>query len=160
MKCFAVAASLFAVSVANAAADGVSVGEGQRVAMVGGCHDCHTDGYAVSGGQIDPENALLGSAVGFQGPWGTTYPSNLRLTLAKMSEDEFVDYGHAFKTRPPMPWFNVHAMKGRGTALLLPLRKVAWRAGHAGTAICRARRPADHAIHRLRAADADAIAMK
>jgi mono/diheme cytochrome c family protein len=111
MKCFAVAASLFAVSVANAAADGVSVGEGQRVAMVGGCHDCHTDGYAVSGGQIDPENALLGSAVGFQGPWGTTYPSNLRLTLAKMSEDEFVDYGHAFKTRPPMPWFNVHAMK-------------------------------------------------
>lgn len=111
MKRFAVAAGFFAMSITNVAADGISVEEGQRLAMVGGCHDCHTDGYAVSGGQIDPENALLGSAVGFQGPWGTTYPSNLRLTLAKMSEDEFVGYGHTFKARPPMPWFNVHAMK-------------------------------------------------
>lgn len=105
------AASLLALSISNAAAGDVSVEEGQRVATIGGCHDCHTEGFAISGGQIDPENALRGSAVGFQGPWGTTYPTNLRLTLAKMSEDEFIDYGHSFKTRPPMPWFNVHAMK-------------------------------------------------
>lgn len=91
---FAVAAGLFAISIANAAAaDEVSVEEGLRMAIVGGCHDCHTDGFAVSGGQIDPENALRGSAVGFQGPWGTTYPANLRITLSKMGEDAFVDYG-------------------------------------------------------------------
>jgi mono/diheme cytochrome c family protein len=105
------AASLLALSISNVAAGDVSVEEGMRVAIVGGCHDCHTDGYAVSGGRIDPENALRGSAVGFQGPWGTTYPANLRLTLARMNEDEFVGYGHAVKTRPPMPWFNMHAMK-------------------------------------------------
>ena len=105
------AASLLAMSICTAAAGDVSVDEGLRIAVIGGCHDCHTDGYGVSGGHIDPEAALRGSAVGFQGPWGTTYPANLRLTLAKMSEDEFVDYGHSFKTRPPMPWFNVHAMK-------------------------------------------------
>jgi hypothetical protein len=105
------AASLLALSISSAAAGDVSVEEGLRLSLVGGCHDCHTDGYAVSGGRIDPENALRGSAVGFRGPWGTTYPTNLRITLAKMSEDEFIDYGHSFKTRPPMPWFNVHAMK-------------------------------------------------
>jgi hypothetical protein len=111
MKCLAVAAGLVAMSQTHAFAGDISIKEGHRVAIVGGCHDCHTDGYAVSGGKIDPENALRGSAVGFRGPWGTTYPANLRLTLAKMSEDEFVEYGHAVRTRPPMPWFNMHAMK-------------------------------------------------
>ena len=110
MHRLAVAAGLIALAVSNAAADGVSIEEGLRMSIVGGCHDCHTEGYAVSGGQIDPENALRGSAVGFRGPWGTTYPANLRLTLEKMSEDEFVDYGHTFKSRPPMPWFGVHGM--------------------------------------------------
>lgn len=93
------------------AADGtVSVEEGARIAIIGGCHDCHTDGFAITEGQIDPEKALRGSPVGFQGPWGTTYPANLRITLSKLSEDEFVEYGHSFKTRPPMPWFNVHKL--------------------------------------------------
>jgi hypothetical protein len=107
---FAVVAGLFAISTANAVAGDVSVEEGLRMSIVGGCHDCHTDGYAISGGRIDPENALRGSAIGFQGPWGTTYPANLRITLSAMTEAEFVDYGHSFKTRPPMPWFGVHGM--------------------------------------------------
>lgn len=110
MNRIAIATSLLAMTAVNAAAGEVSVEEGLRMSIVGGCHDCHTDGYAVNGGKIDPEIALRGSAVGFQGPWGTTYPANLRLTLAKMSEDEFVEYGHSFKTRPPMPWFGVHGM--------------------------------------------------
>lgn len=105
------AASVLALFISSAAAGDVSVEEGLRVSIIGGCHDCHTDGFAVSGGQIDQENAMRGSAVGFKGPWGTTYPTNLRLTLARMSEDGFVDFGHSFRTRPPMPWFNVHAMK-------------------------------------------------
>jgi mono/diheme cytochrome c family protein len=95
---------------AAVAADGVSVKEGLRIATIGGCHDCHTDGFAASGGKIDPEKALKGSQVGYQGPWGTTYPANLRLVLSKMTEDEFVRYGHEVKTRPPMPWFGLHAM--------------------------------------------------
>lgn len=92
------------------AADVVSVEEGLRIATIAGCHDCHTEGFAQSGGQVDPEKALMGSHVGFQGPWGTTYPANLRISLSKMSEDEFVRYGHEVKTRPPMPWFGLHAM--------------------------------------------------
>lgn len=92
------------------AAEGVSVEEGLRMATIGGCHDCHTDGFAASGGQVDPQKALMGSAVGFQGPWGTTYPANLRLVLSRMSEDEFVKYSRELKTRPPMPWFGLQAM--------------------------------------------------
>ena len=105
------AGGLMALCISNAAAGDVSVEEGHRIAIVGGCHDCHTEGFAISGGQLDPENALRGSAVGYRGPWGTTYAANLRLTLAGMSEDEFVTYGQSFRTRPPMPWFNVHAMR-------------------------------------------------
>ncbi len=111
MRQFVIAASLITAAIPYASAEDISVEEGLRISIIGGCHDCHTDGYAVSGGQIDPERALRGSAVGFKGPWGTTYPSNLRITLSKMGEDDFVKYGHTFKTRPPMPWFGVHSMK-------------------------------------------------
>jgi mono/diheme cytochrome c family protein len=101
---------LLATGAPPAIAQEVSVEEGLRVSRIGGCHDCHTQGFPESGGQIDPALALTGSAVGFQGPWGTTYPSNLRLVLAPMAEDEFVDYAKALQTRPPMPWFNLHYM--------------------------------------------------
>jgi hypothetical protein len=85
----------------------VSVERGAHVAIIGGCHDCHTTGYAQSNGVVDPEAALKGDPVGFQGPWGTTYPANLRITAGKMTEDEWVEYLATLETRPPMPWFNV-----------------------------------------------------
>lgn len=52
------------------AADKASVEEGARIAVTGGCHDCHTEGFAESGGKVDPKKALLGNQIGFQGPWG------------------------------------------------------------------------------------------
>lgn len=85
----------------------VSVERGAHVAIIGGCHDCHTAGYTMNNGQLDPSVALKGDTVGFQGPWGTTYPANLRLDAAEMTEDEWVDYLKTLETRPPMPWFNV-----------------------------------------------------
>jgi len=49
---------------------------------------------------------LLGDgAVGFRGPWGTTYAPNLRKVAASMTESEWVKYARALKARPPMPWF-------------------------------------------------------
>ncbi len=44
----------------------------------------------MAGGNIDEKAWLTGDKVGCAGPWGTTYPSNLRLMLAKMTEDEWV----------------------------------------------------------------------
>lgn len=87
-----------------------SVEHGRYVAQIGGCNDCHTAGYAPSGGKVPVDQWLLGEPIGFRGPWGTTYPTNLRLFLAQMSEDEWVDHARSFEARPPMPWFNVNAM--------------------------------------------------
>ncbi len=87
----------------------VSIAKGARIAVIGGCHDCHTAGYAESNGVVDPAMALKGNPVGYQGPWGTTYAPNLRIVAANHSEDDFVEYLKTFETKPPMPWFNVHA---------------------------------------------------
>jgi mono/diheme cytochrome c family protein len=99
-----------AASTAASAAE-VSVARGAQVAITAGCHDCHTAGYVESGGKVDPALSLKGTPLGWQGPWGTTYAANLRLIAKdKGSEDGFVQYAKTFQARPPMPFFNVHAM--------------------------------------------------
>lgn len=107
----AAACALAAMPLVSQAADGeVSVKRGEQMSIIGGCHDCHTLNYNESGGEIDPAQALKGTSLGWQGPWGTTYPMNLRLTAADKSEDEFLKFAKEFEARPPMPYFNVHAM--------------------------------------------------
>lgn len=110
MRLSALVIAVFCAAPGLALADEVSVEHGLHVSIIGGCHDCHTVGYAESGGKIDPAAALMGSPVGFMGPWGTTYPANLRLVAKAKSEDEFLAYAQGLKTRPPMPWFNVAAL--------------------------------------------------
>lgn len=93
-----------------ALAQEASVEHGRYIAMIGGCNDCHTAGYGAAEGNIPESEWLKGDALGWRGPWGTTYAVNLRIRLAEMTEDEWVEFARTFKTRPPMPWFNVHAM--------------------------------------------------
>lgn len=108
---FLMAAVIAAFPLAAYAAPGdVSVDRGRLVSIIGGCNDCHTAGYNESAGQIDPKAALKGTGVGWMGPWGTTYPRNLRVTIKDKTEDQFVAYAKTFKTRPPMPYYNVNAM--------------------------------------------------
>jgi mono/diheme cytochrome c family protein len=85
------------------------VERGRYLSIIGGCNDCHTAGYLEKSGVV-PENVWLsGSPVGFQGPWGTTYASNLRLVAASMSEAQWLAHARAAR-RPPMPWFNLRTM--------------------------------------------------
>jgi mono/diheme cytochrome c family protein len=86
------------------------IARGRYVATIGGCNDCHTPGYAMKGGDVPESLRLTGDALGWRGPWGTTYASNLRLHFAGMTEDEWVQRARKLNTRPPMPWFNVRAM--------------------------------------------------
>lgn len=86
------------------------IARGRYLVQVGGCNDCHTPGYAMSGGKVPEEKWLTGDGLGWQGPWGTTYPVNLRLYMQKMSEAQWVKHARTLSTRPPMPWFNVRAM--------------------------------------------------
>ncbi|MBS0584367.1 MAG: c-type cytochrome [Proteobacteria bacterium] len=109
------AATLAAVATANIAANaaeapGALAQRGRYLVRTSGCNDCHTPGYAQSGGEVDEKLWLTGDALGWQGPWGTTYATNLRLLLAAMSERQWLVHARTMQPRPPMPWFNVRAM--------------------------------------------------
>ncbi len=83
---------------------------GKYMVQVGGCNDCHTAGYAQSGGQTPEKEWLKGDVVGWRGPWGTTYPTNLRLVVGSMTQAQWLKHARSMQPRPPMPWFNVRAM--------------------------------------------------
>jgi len=87
------------------AASSKQIERGRYLSIVGGCNDCHTSGFAPRDGQVPESEWLMGAALGFSGPWGTTYAPNLRLTVSRMTEAQWVPYAKALRTRPPMPWF-------------------------------------------------------
>ena len=107
---FAVGVLLAAPAFAGDHASGKSINHGEFLVNYGGCHDCHTPGYSEANGAIDPAMALKGNPVGFRGPWGTTYAMNLRILADGMSEDDWVKFLKTFTARPPMPYYNVHAL--------------------------------------------------
>jgi len=83
---------------------------GRYLVIIGGCNDCHTENYLQTEGDVPEEAWLAGSQLGWRGPWGTTYPPNLRLRVQEWTEDDFVQTLHERKTLPPMPWMNVNQM--------------------------------------------------
>jgi mono/diheme cytochrome c family protein len=91
---------------ASAGAPSSDLDRGRFLVKIGGCNDCHTPGYAEAAGKIPEADWLTGAPVGFQGPWGTSYPGNLRLDLAKWSEEEWLVQARA-RRMPPMPWFGL-----------------------------------------------------
>jgi mono/diheme cytochrome c family protein len=92
---------------ATSAAD---IERGRYIVRTSGCNDCHTPGYMDTGGKVDEKLYLTGSTLGWTGPWGTTYASNLRLVAQTMSEDQWLVHARN-QWRPPMPWFAVRDMK-------------------------------------------------
>lgn len=98
-------------------AAGNDIDAGRYLVKVGGCNDCHTPGYVeglMMTGTATPEaDWLKGGDVGFSGPWGVSYPSNLRLAFQNMDESQFVELARAGQGRPPMPWPSLQAMSDR-----------------------------------------------
>jgi mono/diheme cytochrome c family protein len=86
------------------------VERGKYLAKTAGCNDCHTPGYAMNGGKVPESQWLVGDSLGWRGPWGTTYPINLRLYMRDMPEAKWVQAAKTMKSRPPMPWFALHDM--------------------------------------------------
>lgn len=87
-----------------------AVDAGRYLVKVTGCNDCHTPGWEESGGSVPEATWLTGLPVGFRGPWGTTYPSNLRFFVRSFTADTWVAVLRARTVRPPMPWVSLHAM--------------------------------------------------
>jgi mono/diheme cytochrome c family protein len=94
-------------------AQATSIERGRYLVKIAGCNDCHTPGYAASGGKVPQKQWLTGDQVGWRGPWGTTYPGNLRMFMQKLSEDQWVKLGHTTQYRPPMPWFVLRDMRSQ-----------------------------------------------
>ncbi|MEW5757302.1 MAG: cytochrome C [Pseudomonadota bacterium] len=105
--------ALLSAGVGTAAAeqkpDARMLERGRYILATSGCNDCHTAGYPENAGKIPVRDWVEGNPVGFQGPWGTTYPSNLRLTMHALTEDEWMAQARS-ERRPPMPWFMLRDM--------------------------------------------------
>ena len=96
---------------------------GRDILFQSGCHDCHTPGFAANGGQAPEAAWLIGDELGWNGPWGTTYPTNLRLRLNDMSREQWLAFAKAMKARPPMPYWALNRMSdGDLTAIWLAVR--------------------------------------
>jgi mono/diheme cytochrome c family protein len=95
-----------------------AVDRGRYIAVIGGCNDCHTPGYAEKDGNIPEAQWLVGSPLGFRGPWGTTYPANLRLLVKDMDAEGWMQFTANLHTQPPMPWYDVRAMNAEDRGAL------------------------------------------
>ncbi len=110
-------ASLAAASIAFASStvaasghDGPSIERGRYLTLIGGCNDCHTPGFAPSDGKTPESQWLIGDGLGYRGPWGTTYPINVRHYFSLISEQQWLEVAHRMNSRPPMPSPAIRAM--------------------------------------------------
>lgn len=88
------------------------VARGRVIAYSSGCNDCHTPGFFY--GNPDTMRLLSGSELGWEGPWGVTYPRNLtpdmETGIGSWTEEDIVTafrQGHRpdkSPLLPPMPW--------------------------------------------------------
>ncbi len=107
------ALSALALSASLHAADKALIDQGRYLVKVAGCNDCHSPGYMATAGDVPEADWLTGESFGWRGPWGTTYATNLRLSLQRFTEDEWLEYAKNLRARPPMPWFSLNVMKDR-----------------------------------------------
>ncbi len=81
---------------------------GRYMVLTGHCNNCHTRDYGRLEGKVAEKEWLMGNLQGHRGPWGTTYPTNLRIEVSKMTEAQWIAYVKNLRTRPPMPWWTLH----------------------------------------------------
>lgn len=89
-----------------------NLARGRTITYSSGCVDCHTPGTFY--GAPDTTRYLSGSELGWEGPWGVTYPRNLtpdkETGIGSWTEEQIIN---AVRTGlrpdgtmllPPMPW--------------------------------------------------------
>lgn len=84
---------------------------GRNIVLTVNCNDCHTPGYAQSGGKVPQDKWLLGDPRhGFSTPKGVIYAPNLRALVAKLTEFQWIQLARNLKKRPPMPQHTLRNM--------------------------------------------------
>jgi mono/diheme cytochrome c family protein len=87
------------------------VERGRYLIKTSGCNDCHTPRFMELGEKVPETEWLTGAALGWRGPWGTSYPSNLRRHIAAFKDaDLWISMVRSRNGLPPMPWPSLHAM--------------------------------------------------
>lgn len=94
----------------NAAATDDVLARGRYLMVIAGCNDCHTERFPERGGAVPESEWLTGSSLGFRGPWGTTYGTNLRRYVQGMDVEQWMTAARESESRPPMPWWGMRAM--------------------------------------------------
>lgn len=106
-----------------------AVALGRYLVQTAGCNDCHSPGYGQQAGKTPEATWLTGETLGWRGPWGTTYATNLRLFVAPMSEPQWLQHVRTMQPRPPMPWFNLREMSDADLRAIYRYLKAAGPAG-------------------------------
>lgn len=108
----AVALGMLALT-ASIAASGASskpdplIARGRYLVAFGSCNDCHTPGWRESDGTIPDAQWLTGSTLGYRGPWGTSYPTNVRLEFGRISESDWLFMVRTRAGHWPMVWHDL-----------------------------------------------------
>lgn len=105
----ALLASLISVTAWAGPKGDADIRHGRYLIRTSGCNDCHTPGYMQKDGQVPEAEWLTGDTMGWQGPWGTTYPANLRLLFSQIDETTWLARARQ-PMRPPMPSPSLRAM--------------------------------------------------
>ena len=105
----ALLAGTVGLASAQPPAAGADIRHGRYLIQIAGCNDCHTAGYMQNDGQVPEAEWLTGDAIGWQGPWGTTYAANLRLLFQQLDEKTWLVRARQ-AMRPPMPSPSLRAM--------------------------------------------------
>jgi mono/diheme cytochrome c family protein len=104
-----VAGLISAAASAEDVSGDAEIRHGRYLIQTAGCNDCHTAGYMQKDGAVPESDWLTGDTVGWQGPWGTTYPANLRLLFQHLDQKTWLARAR-MPMRPPMPSPSLRAM--------------------------------------------------
>lgn len=74
------------------------------------CNDCHSPGWRESDAILATARWMIGSNIGFRGPWGTVYPTNIRLEFQRIDESQWLEMVRLRGGHPPMLWHGLRAL--------------------------------------------------
>jgi mono/diheme cytochrome c family protein len=93
-----------------APSDRAQLERGRFLVAYGGCNECHTPGWRDNDGNVPPTRWMTGSTIGFRGPWGTIYPTNVRLWFQVSTEADWLQAVETRAGHPPMKWIDLRAL--------------------------------------------------
>ena len=110
---------------------------GRYLVGFGSCNDCHTAGWLESDGTIPVSRWMTGSNLGYRGPWGTSYPANVRLEFQAHFGSRLALHGAQRGGHWPMVWHDLRFLKAEAQRAIYRFIKYLGPSGVERRRICR-----------------------